>query len=172
MYNRWKRLRVIAKSINNGASLTAACEGAKIRRGTLWKWRKENPKIDKFIENLIEGQIQVVEDALFKRAVGYRYEEVTKEREESASEKRIAKVVTKEVVPDATAIMFYLMNRAPNRWADKRALINNIVANINNSGREKLKDIPTPILKRMLEYANNGNDPSAKPGPNNGSEAY
>ena len=43
-------------------------------------------------------------------------------------------MVVKEVVPDSTACMFFLMNRAPERWADKRALVNNtnIIKNIVN----------------------------------------
>jgi hypothetical protein len=131
---RFKKLRAIAKSLQNGSALGAACEAAQLNRITLWKWRKQDERLNIFIKILLEHQIQVVEDALFRRACGYRYEEITKEREESTLEKRTAKVVTKEVAPDSTACMFYLMNRAPERWADKRALVNNtnIIKNIIN----------------------------------------
>ena len=122
---RWKTLRAIAKSIQNGTTITAACEAAKVARVTVWRWRKSDERINKFIQALMDSQIQSVEDALFKRAVGYRYDEETKEVELGDSEKKTKRVVTKEVVPDATACMFFLMNRAPDRWADKRALVNN-----------------------------------------------
>jgi len=155
MYNRWKRLKAITKSLDNGASLTAACKGVGIRFVTLWRWRKDNPKIDAFIQKALDNQIQIVEDALFKRATGYRYEEVTKEREESASEKRIAKVVVKEVLPDTTAQIFYLTNRAPEKWKDRRALVNNTVINNPKDSKRKdpFKDIPVPVLKRMVDQS-------------------
>ncbi len=131
---RWKKLRAIAKSLQNGASLGAACEAAKINRITLWRWRRDNKELDTFIHGLLDNQIQVVEDALFKRAVGYRYEEETKEKEVGTSEKKTAKIVIKEVIPDVTAQMFFLMNRAPGRWADKRVLVNNTIVNQNKVG--------------------------------------
>ena len=129
----FRKLRAIAKSLQKGAATGAACEAGKINRVTLWRWRKEDPRNNEFIERLLNNQIEVVEDALFKRACGYRYEEETKEKEVGTSEKKTAKIVIKEVVPDATACMFYLMNRAPERWADKRAIINNINVNKNSN---------------------------------------
>jgi len=175
MYKRWPRLRAIAKSLDSGAGIYAACHAAHLVPWTLNRWRKENPKINAFIENHLNGQIEIVEGALLKRAVGYKYDETTKEGKktrEGTSIINTIKVVTKEVAPDTVAAMFYLMNRDPKRWADKRALVNNIIANINNSGREKLKDIPTPLLKRMLEYADNGHDTGDKPGPDNNKDIH
>ncbi|WP_333657020.1 hypothetical protein [Tissierella praeacuta] len=71
-----------------------------------------------------------VENALLKRALGYKYEEVTYERTEvmgidEAGNTDMApgtkiKTVIKEVVPDTTAQIFWLKNRKPNEWRDKR----------------------------------------------------
>ena len=160
MYNRWKRLKAIGKSLNNGTTITAACKAVSIRPQTLWNWRKENPKIEAFIQKALDNQIQIVEDALFKRAVGYQYEEVTKERQESESEKRIAKVVIKEVLPDTTAQIFYLTNRAPDKWKDRRALVQNTVINNPKEGKRKdpFKDIPVPVLKRMVQQVEGKTD--------------
>jgi transposase-like protein len=153
---KWRKLRAILKSMNKGATITAACEGANIHRKTLWLWRKEDPRVNKLIIEALDNAIQVVEDALFRRACGYRYEEVTKEREESTSEKRTVKVVVKEVAPDSTACMFFLMNRAPERWADKRALVNNtnIIKNIVNPlgklADEELDGILTGFTRKPI----------------------
>jgi hypothetical protein len=174
-YKRWPRLKAIAKSLRKGAGVTAACEAAHMIPWTLARWRKEDPKVNEFIEKVLNEQIQIVEGALLKRAVGYKYEETTKEgtrQRDGTTITNAIKIVTKEVAPDPTSAIFYLMNREPKRWADKRALVNNIIANINNSGREKLKDIPTPLLKRMLEYANNGHDTGDKPGSDNGNGTH
>lgn len=57
-----------------------------------------------------------VENALFKRALGYKYDEVT--YEEGLETKR----VTKEVQPDVTAQIFWLKNRKPVEWRDKQEI--------------------------------------------------
>ena len=69
-----------------------------------------------------------VENALLKRALGYRYEEVTKEREfrkDPETGKKIevmveTKRISKEVQPDTTAQIFWLKNRKPAEWRDKQ----------------------------------------------------
>lgn len=57
-----------------------------------------------------------VEAALFKRAVGYQYEE-TKMEEVDNKRKRVATV--KHVAPDISAATYWLKNRQPDRWHDK-----------------------------------------------------
>lgn len=65
-----------------------------------------------------------VENALLKRALGYKYNEVTKElivdKETGEEELKVTKVITKEVVPDTTAQIFWLKNRKPEDWRDKK----------------------------------------------------
>jgi transposase-like protein len=153
MLKRWKVLRVIAKSLNNGATITKACDGAGIRSVTLWRWRKQNPKIDAFVEKALTNQIHVVEDALFKRAVGYSYDETTKEKaksNEGTSEKQIIKIVTKEIAPDVTAQIFYLTNRASDIWKDRRALVNN-VNNIKIIQANRYEKVKNEDLDGVLE---------------------
>ncbi|MEO2261187.1 transposase [Paenibacillus amylolyticus] len=88
-------------------------------------------KFPELSEALKRGQEVVdveVENALFKRALGYRYDEVTKEAaremdEETGEYKTImveTKRVTKEVQPDVTAQIFWLKNRKPETWRDKK----------------------------------------------------
>lgn len=139
---KWKKLKAVVKSINKGAGIVAASDAAHLSRKTLWMWRKNDPKLNELIQEALDNQVQIVEDALFRRAIGYRYEEETKEREVGTTEKKTAKIVVKEVAGDVTAQIFFLMNRAPERWADKRALINNININKNtvNNPISKLTD--------------------------------
>jgi len=63
-----------------------------------------------------------VEGALYRRALGYTYEE-TREVVELDVKKNVPRVVrrekvTKTVLPDTTAQIFYLKNRLPDRWRD------------------------------------------------------
>ncbi|WP_144519954.1 hypothetical protein, partial [Bacillus thuringiensis] len=65
-----------------------------------------------------------VENALFKRATGYTYEEVTVERvqNEDDCESVETKRVKRQVPPDSTAIIFWLKNRKPQAWRDRREI--------------------------------------------------
>ena len=63
-----------------------------------------------------------VENALLKRALGYKYNEVTKERDKDTGELVVTKVVTKEVVGDTTAQIYWLKNRKPEDWRDKKEI--------------------------------------------------
>lgn len=69
-----------------------------------------------FSEALKKGKEVIdyqVENALLKRALGYKYTEVTEEGSEFGTKR---KEVLKEVVPDVTAQIFWLKNRKPDKW--------------------------------------------------------
>lgn len=65
-----------------------------------------------------------VENQLFKRAIGYEYEEVKEEWEMGVLTKR---TVTKKMVPpDVSAQIFWLKNRKPMDWRDRREVDNTV----------------------------------------------
>lgn len=96
---------------------------------TLNVWKKNYPSL---FESLKRGKAVVdiqVENALLKRALGYSYDEVTRERvldydpstgQIVGSHIEITKTVKKEVQGDTTAQIFWLKNRRPEQWRDKR----------------------------------------------------
>lgn len=100
-----------------------------ITTSTLYAWKKKYSEISESLKRGKEVVDIEVENALLKRAIGYQYNEVTKERCENAETGEIAlaitKVVTKEVAPDTTAQIFWLKNRKPEAWRDKREIENN-----------------------------------------------
>lgn len=63
-----------------------------IRRETLWNWRKQYPNIDNALKKTKEVVDRQVENALFKKAMS----------------------------GDTTALIFWLKNRRPQDWRDKR----------------------------------------------------
>src|SRR5690606_28179751 len=77
-----------------------------------------------------------VENALFKRAIGYTYDEVTQEAatdpDTGDQVLTVTKVVTKEVQPDVTAQIFWLKNRRPDKWRDKQDVQHSGSMEINN----------------------------------------
>ncbi len=80
-------------------------------------WRKIYPEFDKAIE---EGRtladLQVIE-ALHKKAVGHSYETdiVVKHGKDYSIE-----TITKTDPPETNAIKYWLSNRDPKRWSDRR----------------------------------------------------
>lgn len=125
-------------------------ENIGINPATLYEWKKRYPKIS---ESLKKGKEVVdiqVENALLKRALGYEYTEVTQEVCENAEtgemELCVTKKVTKEVVPDTTAQIFWLKNRKPNEWRDKQ--------NMELSGEIKTSNpyagLTTEELKKLI----------------------
>ena len=87
-----------------------------ISTSTLNNWKNSYLEI---LESLKKGKDVVdrqVENALLKRALGYRYDEITIEN--GIETKR----VTKEVVPDTTAQIFWLKNRKRESWTDKQSI--------------------------------------------------
>lgn len=115
--------------------LTDAQIGVKmgIASTTFYRWQQEHQD---FREALKKGKAPVdtqVENALLKRALGYSYTETTTDFElidtgkvdkdgKPIMEKKIKNVrsVKKEVAPDVGAAAFWLKNRRPDRWREKR----------------------------------------------------
>lgn len=89
-----------------------------ISRSTLNEWKKKYPDISDTLKRGKEVIDRQVENALLKRALGYSYDETTYENIGGAMQ--VTKVITKEVSPDTTAQIFWLKNRKPTEWRDKR----------------------------------------------------
>lgn len=88
-----------------------------INRDTLYRWKKAHSDISDALKRGKEVIDRQVENALLKRALGYTYDEVT--FEDGVEVKR----VRKQVAPDTTAQIFWLKNRKPEDWRDKREII-------------------------------------------------
>ena len=89
---------------------------------TLYDWKNRFPDIS---DSIKRGKAPVdfeVENALLKRALGFEYEEVITEivNLPDGTQRKHIKKVTKMVVPDPVAAIFWLKNRKPEQWKDKR----------------------------------------------------
>lgn len=90
-----------------------------ISRSTLNAWKKKFPDISDTLKKGKDIADREVENALFKRAVGYEFDEVTEELMDSG-ELRVTKMIRKQVAPDTGAAAFWLKNRKPDVWRDKQ----------------------------------------------------
>ena len=89
-----------------------------INVATLYKYKNLYSNINEALKRGKEVIDIEVENALYKRAIGYTYEEV---KEEEMPDGRVRRTVTiKEVAGDTTAQIFWLKNRKPAEWRDKQ----------------------------------------------------
>ena len=102
----------------------------------------ESLKINKYIADL------EVENQLLKRAKGYEYEEIVEEyyidgKKIDGDPKKVKpdkihrKIIKKIMPPDVTAQIFWLKNRQPEKWRDKK----NIDANLAFSHDDWIKKL-------------------------------
>lgn len=112
-----------------------------ISKVSLYKYMDIHPELFELLKKSKAIVDREVENALLKRALGYEYDEITKEQvmnpDTGEFELKTTKVVTKQVVPDTTAQIFWLKNRKPADWRDKRDVevsgeINNKVSNLTD----------------------------------------
>lgn len=108
----------------DGLSNEQIAHNIGINQDTLYEWQKRFPEFSEAIKKGKEVVDREVENALLKRALGYEYDEVTQEpvtdKDTGITEMRVTKRVTKQIVPDVTAQIFWLKNRKPDEFRDKR----------------------------------------------------
>ncbi len=97
-----------------------------IKKSTFYDWLKKYPDIS---ESLKKGKAPVdfeVENALYKRAVGFEYEEVeTLYEEVNGEKKKKVKRIKRTALPDTSAIIFWLKNRKPEQWRKMNPTVEN-----------------------------------------------
>jgi hypothetical protein len=141
-----EQLTTITKMAREGNTETEIIEYLKIGRKTFYKYKKEHPEL---AEALMEGyrtSLEKVEAALYKAALGYSYEEVTKERDRNGNMIE-TKRVKKEVQPNVSAIMNILKNKRTEDWnvADKI----DVAAEIKNNSVD-LSDFSKDDLLKLI----------------------
>ena len=129
VYDRWttpEGILRISGWARDGLSVEQIAQNIGIRKNTLYAWKNRFPKIAKAIDEGREVVDLQVENALLKRALGYDYEEVTQEtgfdKESGKKILMVRRVVNKHVQPDVTAQIFWLKNRRPEKWRDRKDL--------------------------------------------------
>jgi len=89
---------------------------------TFYVWKREHVEFAYAIQDARLPSLDEVEAALYRRALGYEYEEVTTETTvvngTEVGEKKV-KVTKKQMAPSETAQKFILPNRRKARWAEK-----------------------------------------------------
>ena len=131
----WARMGLTDEQISRNMGISSV---------TLYEWMKKYPNISKSIK---KGKAPVdfeVENALFKRAIGFQYEEVeTIEEEVDGTFRTRVKRTQKTALPDTSAMIFWLKNRKPNEWRK-----------LNTVVEAKLKAETEKLLKEAESLSN------------------
>ena len=137
--------QLIAGWRRNGHPLTTiATEFIGVSKTAFWGWYRGSEDLRKACAISKEVADSSVEDALYRRAIGYNYEEKIFELVEG--EVQLTKIFEKHMPPDTKAIMQWLFNRKPEVW---RAIQEPLEA---TQYTETIKN----ILVAMKEVANSG----------------
>ena len=88
---RQKRQKDFLKNLEGGVSVLKASKAADIDYKTIWRWRKDSKEFNNEVMAILDSRIMIVEDALFLSAVK----------------------------GNLGAQIFWLKNRAKDRWKDK-----------------------------------------------------
>ena len=98
------QLEKIRAKIESGISCAALARELGISLSTLNRCRKQHPEFGELFSDAESARDDLVEEALLRRATGY----------ESSD--------GKEIPPDVRAAVFWLKNRRPENWQDRREI--------------------------------------------------
>lgn len=118
------KLQLVLGWCRRGLTNEQIAENLGISEQAFYNYQK---RYEEFAEAIDKGREETeihIENALVKRALGYSYKEVTRERKQVKNSETgdveyklvVTKSVTKHVIPDVTAQQYYLEHRAPKRW--------------------------------------------------------
>lgn len=157
-YKEWlepDKLVLLEGWAKDGLTDEQISEKMGIHVSTLYEWKNDYAEISEALKKGKEVVDRLVENALLKRALGYSYKETTKElvvnKKDGTEEMKVTKVVEKEVVPDTTAQIFWLKNRKPEEWRDKRS-VEEKVEYVGNAFVDALKSIADDVAEKCEDY--------------------
>jgi hypothetical protein len=111
--------------IEAGVTIDEICERIGIASSSWFEYVNKH----EVLRNLVDWGRAVtntrVENSLLKAAMGYEYEEIKTIIEEDKNGKKRTRIekVKRHMPPNPTAMVFWLKNRAPNEWNDRREII-------------------------------------------------
>jgi hypothetical protein len=134
------RLSTIEGWTRNGLILEQVAHNLGVGLSNFMEYQKKYPELREALKRGREVADLEVENALYKRAIGYTTVEIIEEYGQ------VTKRTVKEIPPDTTAQIFFLKNRRPELWRDRR--------NIDLEGRVDVKNpmagLSTEELRKLI----------------------
>ncbi len=117
----------------------------KVRRETIWAWSQRFEEFSNALKAGKSAADERVVQSLYHRAVGYTFDSEKVFQFQGAV---VRAPVREHVPPDTTAAIFWLKNRKPEEWRDKRE--------IEHSGAIDLASITDDELARIASEGSDG----------------
>lgn len=148
-YEAWRteeRLMLLMNWARRGLTDEDIAKNIGISRSTLSEWKNRFPDISDALNTGAREADAVVENALFKKAVGYTVKEKYTTYKPDGTVKDEREI--ERVIPgDTTAMIFWLKNRMPDLWRDK--------LNADLSGRvehiDRIPDEDRALMEKVVE---------------------
>lgn len=113
----------------DGLSDEQIAKNMRVAYSTLREWVKKYPALSAAIKKNKDIVDREVENALLKSAMGYDVEETVEElrfnKNTGKSELVVTKRTKRHIPPSNTAQIFWLKNRKPDEWREKREIEEN-----------------------------------------------
>lgn len=149
-YGRWitkQGLALINGWAKSGLTEEQIAHNMGVSRSTLSKYKNELPDILNALKTGKEVADFEVENALYQRALGSETIEVVEEYDEDGNLKG-SKKTFKAVQGDTTAMIFWLKNRKPDEWRDKR--FQEVNAEVKGEIANPFEGMSKQELRKML----------------------
>ena len=109
---------LIFKYLVDGLTEVEICIKLGVAQSTFTKYKKENEELRELLKEGKQRPNAKVEQALYKSALGIEYEEQKITTDEHGKIK--VERTKKQRAPSEVAMIFWLKNRDPDRWKDRR----------------------------------------------------
>lgn len=115
----------LASSLSRlGATMPEVAEALGVAVSTVYLWRSTHPEFSEALQIAKDVADNRVERSLYEKAHGYAYSRVLRDSRTGLplTHPDTGEVLTEtvHVPPDTTAMIFWLKNRRPEDWRDKR----------------------------------------------------
>lgn len=120
---------IAAKLALEGKIDTQIAEILGVSNATVYNWKNQFPaflEALKLSKDIVDAKVA---KSLFDRAMGYSHPE-EKIFYDSKSGDVVVHETTKQYAPDPTSMIFWLKNRQPDEWRDKREVDHTVAGNI------------------------------------------
>lgn len=148
-----EKLPLVIGWARNGLTDEQIAKNLGIGKDSFYKYKNLYPDFAEALKINKEVADLAVENALYRRAMGYEYVETTYERIENTvilpdgtitmEPGTKVKTVVKQMAPDVTAQIFWLKNRKPAEWRDKR--------DIDVGGQVEFSVRPAPLPGQIID---------------------
>lgn len=122
-----------------GATDAELADFFSVTISTVSLWKVKHPEFSEALKLGKEVADKRVEEALYNRALGYSHEDTDIRVVDGAI---METPMIKHYPPDTTAAIFWLKNRKPDEWRDKR--------DIEHSGSIKFDDLTDEDIDRRI----------------------